>query len=224
MDFTASTGIILASIIALGILAVVCYQVYTSYRYTRKKYLLNFLGGFILLGLTYGIILVFGNNEANYPARLVLRGFAYVLIALSYSYASKHALVTKLLLGLVAVQAVVMSIYILPILDFLNPTIDAATAVANMVVIFYIINRTIVSPIRTKQTNYVTYAFILFLLTEYTGLIHSIQVIDYVTYIALAIRTIALAFCLLAVRTTQLDTQRVLASQLVASRREPSGA
>lgn len=164
--------------------AVLCFvlalQAYHSFRFVKKDYLLNFSFGFMLLGLSFAIVIPFvlgfklpskfGDSDdiANYPVFAVMQTIAYVLIALAYSQTRKSKNSLMLLIGALVLVVVLV---LLPN-SFVPSSVDVLMYVANVGLLGFILYHMLkVMP----PTHLVFTGFLLLAIHEYTAFIASIN-------------------------------------------------
>ena len=158
---------------------VISYQAYHSYKYMKSDYLLNFSAGFLLLAISYLILvpLAFGiklpdmgtdvDSILNYSGRVVIHGAGLILIALAYSQTPRAR---KLLFGLIGALAILELLIILPQV-YIPESVDSALYLMNTALVVYVMYHMLkVVP----SLDLVFLGFSLFALDEYTAFIASL--------------------------------------------------
>jgi hypothetical protein len=172
----AATSSVLALVLAL--------QSYHAYRFVRKSYLLNFSAGFLLLAISYAVLLPLalgvklpGNFQdtddiLNYPVFSVMETVGYALIALAYSQTKKSR---TMLFGLISFVIALVILVLLPS-SFVPLYVD---------VILYLVNTSLVAYVLFHMlkimppTDLVFVGFLLLGIHEYTQFITQVAELIY---------------------------------------------
>lgn len=172
-SFTSATSVILA--------LVIIFESYRAYKYTRRDYLLAFIWGFGLLAISYALLIPaqFGlklptigyesGDILNYPPRLVVESAGFLLISLAYSRTPKAR---YLLYGIVALLIALVLVVMLPNTPQVPYSVDALLYLLNLLLSCYIIYHMVE---KTRPTDLVMIGFFLMAVSQYTGIINTLQ-------------------------------------------------
>lgn len=170
-----------ASAASVILTLIIVFESYRAYRYTRRDYLLAFVWGFGLLAVSYALLipLQFGiklptvgyesGDILNYPPRLVIESAGFLLIGLAYSQTPKAR---YLLYSIVALLLVLVLLVVLPYTPEVPYSVDALLYLLNLLLICYILYRMLD---KTRPTDLVMIAFLLMAVSQYTGIIDTLQ-------------------------------------------------
>ncbi|MGI0085729.1 MAG: hypothetical protein ACREBQ_11680 [Nitrososphaerales archaeon] len=159
---------------------ILAIQAYHAFTYAKKDYLLNFSAGFLLLALSYIVLvpLALGislpayledaDDIVNYPLFAVMQTIGYALIALAYSQRVRGK---QILVGLTG-------LLIVPIILVLSP---GAYMPESVDILLYLLNTSLLGFVLYHMlkvmppTDLVFAGFLLLAIHEYTALIGSIN-------------------------------------------------
>lgn len=154
---------------------VLAFQAYHSFKYVRKDYLLDFSAGFMLLGLSFGILAWFSlglklpghfqdvDDLVNYPVFALMQSSGFILIALAYS---QSVSARKILVGLMGFLISLVILIILP--AFIVPS--------SIDVLLYLLNAALLGLVlyhmlRVMPGTHLVFAgFLLLAMCEYTAI------------------------------------------------------
>ncbi len=173
-------NISLAISAASAVLAfILAFQAYHAYKFARKDYLLNFSAGFLLLALSYVILipLALGVNLpahfqdtddiVSYPVFAIMQTIGYLLIALAYSQTAKSR---KILVSLIGFLILLVALVLLPS-SFVPLSVDVLLYLLNTSLLAYVLYHMLkIMP----PTDLVFVGFLLLAMHEYTQLITQI--------------------------------------------------
>jgi hypothetical protein len=188
----------IASALSAVLALVIAFQAYRAYNYTAKGYLLAFVAGFILLALSFVLLipLAFGidlpavgyenNDILNYPPRIVMQSIGFILIGLSYSQTprAKH-----FLYGLFALLVLLVVVVILPQAPPVPYEVNSLLYLLNTGLLAYVLYHMME---KAKPTDLVFIGFLLMALSQYTGLIDTLQYGELTFFLTQAIRLVSL--------------------------------
>jgi hypothetical protein len=219
-------GIAFALAALSAVLAIVLAgQAYHAFGFTKKDYLLNFSVGFLLLGLSYVILIPLalgvhlpGNFEdaddiVNYPIFAVMQTFGYIFIALAYS---QNARARRILIGLMGALVALVVVVLLPGTELLLSS-DILLYLLNTCLLGFVLYHMLKV---THPADLVFVGFLFLAIHEYTALIGQINEAFYNVeddgsfFIAEMLRVSAL--CILVV-SFLLARRRVTARQVLRS-------
>jgi hypothetical protein len=206
-----------------GILAFfLAFEVYHAFRFAKQDYLLNFSVGFLLLGLSYVILVPLalglklpGHYEdiddiVNYPVFAVIQTVAYALIALAYGQARRAK---AFLIGLLGFLALLILLILLPG-SYIPMSIDILLFSLNTFLLGFVLYHMLkIMP----PTDLVFAGFLLLGIHEYTSLIAAVNESIYgypddgSFFIAAVLRLAGLSLLLVPFLTTR---YRVFSSSL----------
>jgi hypothetical protein len=172
----ATTSAVLAFILA--------FQSYRAYNFVRKAYLLNFSAGFLLLALSYVILIPLAlgvklpghfqdaDDILNYPVFSIMETIGYALIALAYSQSRKSR---TILFGLVTFVVILVVLVLLPN-SFVPLSVDVLLYLTNTCLVAYVLFHMLkIMP----PTDLVFVGFLLLAIHEYTQLVTQVAELIY---------------------------------------------
>ena len=177
MHLDLSLPIALASALMTLVLA---FQAYRAFKYAKRDYLLNFSVGFLLLTISYALLIPIAlgmklpanfqdaDDIINYPAFAFMQTVAYALIALAYSQTIRAR---QTLFGLVGLLGVLVFTSLIPGMAMVQ-SVDIVLYLINVGLLgFVLYHMTKVMP----PTNLVFAGFLFLTLHEYTVLLGSVN-------------------------------------------------
>jgi hypothetical protein len=199
----------LGSAIASTLLAFyVALAGYSAYRYTGRRYLLNFFAGFILLGVSFAILALLlqptGSLTVNpgleWVRHLVQLG-GFLLIASSYVTKIRRGETALLVLFTFGVLAAVGFTLAVPGSAPRTSVADELVFLANALLALYVVNQVIgAAPGAGKfHSGLVVYGFGILAVSQYTWLIWSFDGGSLAFALAEALRLVGLAMLVLVV-------------------------
>jgi hypothetical protein len=206
---------------------VLALQAYHAFKYAKKDYLLNFSAGFLLLGLSFIILLPlalgvklpgrYGDADdiVNYPVFALMQTVGYALIALAYS---QTPAARKFLVSLIGFLVVLVTIVLLP----------HSIIPSSVYVLFYLLNTGLLSFVLYHMlklmppTHLVFTGFLLLTLHEYTALIGAVNesIYNYPDDASFLIADLLRLTALCMLFVSFLVTRRMLPSIEAVGRRE----
>jgi hypothetical protein len=170
---------IIISFISAFLSFTIAYEANKAYKFTKKDYLLNFGYGFLLLGLSYIVLIPLaagvnlpGNFQdaddlLGYPVVAIMETIAFALIAIGYSQTKRSK---QFLFGLVGLLFALVFTVLLP-QSYVPLSMDILLHFLNTCLLAYVLYHMLkVLP----STDLVFSGFLLLGLHEYTSLIGSI--------------------------------------------------
>ena len=188
----------LASALSASLALVIAFQAYRAYKYTEKNYLLAFVAGFSLLAASYVFLipLAFGislptagyerNDILNYPPRIVMQSFGFILIGLSYSQAPR---VKHFLYGFIALLVFLVVLVILPQAPSVLYSVNSLLYLLNTGLLAYVLYHMME---KSKPTDLVFIGFLFMALSQYTGFVDTLQNGELTSFLTQAIRLVSL--------------------------------
>ena len=179
-------------------------QSYRAYRYTGRRYLLNFVAGFLLLGLSYSlfvfILMSLGSPETialETWARLILDTGGFCLLAYAY-YSRTHARQT-MALAIVSATSIVSILFVAT--ARLQPTqFDNYFYFVNWLLVLYIALKSLRGYLHTesKQSILVTAGFLGLAFGQFSWMIWAVDNGIFSFVLAQILRTVSYLLILLA--------------------------
>jgi hypothetical protein len=173
----ASFGIASVSAILALVLAV---QAFHAFGFTKRDYLLNFSAGFLLLGLSYVILIPLAlgfhlppnfadaDDIVNYPVFTIMQTFGYTFIALAYTQTVRSK---QVLIGFMGALIVIVIIILLPG-SYVQESIDILLYLLNVCLLGFVLYHMLkVMP----PADLVFLGFLFLAIHEYTALVGSID-------------------------------------------------
>jgi hypothetical protein len=160
---------------------VLAFESYHAFKYSKKEYLLNFSAGFLLLALSYLILVLiatglanipihFGDTDdiANFPVIAVMETLGYGLIALAYSQTVR----TKKTLTFLMTMVVFLVVLALVSKSFVPANVDIAVYLLNTGLLGFVLYHMLkVMP----PVDLVFAGFLALAMNEYTMLIGAVN-------------------------------------------------
>ncbi len=195
LDFTS-----VASILSVAFALSIATESYIVFRRTERQHLLAFMVGFILLAVSYALLipLAFGiklptvgyetSDILDYPPRIVISSLGFIIIALSYTPTRK---VRGILYGLIALLAFFVALVFLPNIPSIPYYFNSLLYLLHAGLLIYIIYR--IATVR-KPSELATLAFLFLLTSQGVGLIDSLIPSETIFLLGQAILVISFAF------------------------------
>jgi hypothetical protein len=160
---------------------ILAFHSYQAFKYSKKEYLLNFSGGFLLLALSYFILIPialgisnlsvrFGDTDdiANFPIIALMQTVGYGLIVLAYSQTVR----ARKILAYLMILLVLIATLTLFSKSFIPANVDVAIYILNTCLLSFVLYHMLkVMP----PTDLVFAGFLTLAINEYTLLIGSIN-------------------------------------------------
>ncbi len=183
-DFDVLAFIGITSIASSILAFVIAFQAYRAYRFTQRRYLLNFLFGFLMLGVSYYLI-AFGIEVAQTPniaqrfewPRLIVQSIAFALIASAYYTKQKHS-ERVFLAGLIALAAIAVPLVLTQLASTVSvKLVDQYFFLVNFILSLYVFGKSGQGYTKTgrKESVIVISGFGLLALSQYTWFIWAFE-------------------------------------------------
>jgi hypothetical protein len=184
---------------------VLSFQAYRAFKYAKRDYLLNFSVGFLLLTMSYALLIPLAlgvklpanfqdaDDIINYPAFAFMQTIAYGLIALAYSQTTRSR---QTLFGLVGLLGVVVFASLIPGMDIIQ-SVDIVLYLINLGLLGFVLYHMMKF---MPPTNLVFAGFLFLAIHQYTVLLGSLNEAIYnytddgTFLIATSLRLIAFGF------------------------------
>lgn len=199
--------------------SVIATQTLIAYRRTGRDYLLNYSVGFILLVISFVILLPtdFGVHIPlccenryyaieSFPPRYILQTFGYILIALAYSRNRWEKQLLVVLTGLLVFLVILVLLPQVTVPRYTDAYVHSADVAVIAYVLFYLL-RFVIRSQGSPSTGLVFVGFLLILFGQYTFAVHDLATVRLINLLAktlqlLGLGTLVLAF-LVIVRGTR---------------------
>lgn len=214
------TDLILSSVSAT-LSFIIAYEAFRARKFSLSSYLLNYFVGFLLLGLSFVIVLPIdlgeharqiiqlGYSVESFPPRLIMQSIGFILIALAYSH-SRFA--KQLLLILTGSLIALVVLVLLPAVN-VPPSVDIFLRIVNVAVLSYVLAyllRFMFDLRFPRLTGLVFVGFLLELANQAVFAIHGVETVRILMFFAKVIGVAALVVLVCAFfvlqQTTTIDS------------------